>query len=654
MGSQLEVACRYIITPMDKVLVKVNGKEVVVDKGTTVGEVFKSLGIEHALGAKSGSKLLDLMTPIRENLELVPVYKGDQESLEIMRHTLSHILAHALKELYGYDKVHLGVGPTTEEGFYYDVEVEGYTLSSEDLPKIEEKMREIIAKDYPLFRKELSREESIELFSELKEKYKLEIIERIDPQEVISVYGQDGFVDLCRGPHVPSTGMVGEFKLTHVAGAYWMGDSSKPMLQRIYGIAFWDKKELEDRLRFYEEAKKRDHRRLGRELELFLIDEDIGAGLVIWLPKGATLRRILEDYWKEEHIKRGYQLVYTPHVGKAELWKTSGHLDYYRPNMFSPMEIENEEYFVKPMNCPFHVAIYKSKVRSYKELPMKIAELGTVYRYEMSGVLHGLMRVRGFTQDDAHIICTPEQVEEVIHETLDFAVEMLKSFGFEDFKVYISTKPSDAIGSAEQWELAENALKKAVEKVGLSYEIDEGGGAFYGPKIDVKIKDAIGRFWQCSTIQFDFNLPERFNMEYVGPDNRRHRPYMIHRAIFGSIERFVGVLLEHYAGLLPLWLSPVQVRLIPVSPEKHGEYARQIESFLREKGIRVEVDAREERLGARIRDAELQKVPYVVVVGDREVETSSLSVRGKREGNMGSMSPEEFAQMILQKVKNRE
>ena len=636
------------------VKVRLNGKEISVEKGTPLGEVFKSLGIDGAIGAKAGSRLIDLLTPIKEDMEITPVYKEDPESLEIMRHTLSHIMAQALKEIYGYDKVHLGVGPTTEEGFYYDVEVEGNTISSEDLPKIEEKMREIIRKNYPIFRKELDREEAIRLFSDLKEKYKLEIINRIDEKDTISIYGQDGFTDLCRGPHVPSTGMVGEFKLTHVAGAYWMGDSSKPMLQRIYGIAFWSKEELEERIRLYEEAKKRDHRRLGKELELFLIEDEVGAGLVLWLPKGAILRKTLEDYWKEEHIKRGYQLVYTPHVGNAKLWQTSGHLDYYRPNMFSPMEIENEEYFVKPMNCPFHIAIYKSKVRSYKELPIKLAELGTVYRYEMSGVLHGLMRVRGFTQDDAHIICTPEQVEGVIEETLQFAIDMLRSFGFEDFKVYISTKPEDAIGSQEQWQLAEGALRKAVEKVGLEYEIDEGGGAFYGPKIDVKIKDAIGRLWQCSTIQFDFNLPERFDMEYVGPDNRRHRPYMIHRAIFGSIERFVGVLLEHYAGLLPLWLSPVQVKIIPISPEKHGDYAREVEGRLKDKGIRAELDMRDERLNARIRGAELQKVPYVVVLGDKEVESKSLSVRSKKEGNLGTMSLEDFTNMLLDKINKRE
>ncbi|MCX8164949.1 MAG: threonine--tRNA ligase [Aquificaceae bacterium] len=639
---------------MEVIRVKVNDVELHVEKGTTLGEVFRSIKIDKAVGAKAGSRIIDLLTPIREDLEVTPIFKEDPESLDIMRHTLSHIMAQALKELYGYKKVHLGVGPTTEEGFYYDVEVEGHTISSEDLPAIERKMREIVERNYPLFRKELEREEAIGYFTELGEKYKVEIINRIEEGEVISLYGQNGFTDLCRGPHVPSTGMVGEFRLTHVAGAYWLGDSKRPMLQRIYGVAFWDKEELEERLRFYEEAKKRDHRRLGRELELFLIEEEVGAGLVLWLPKGAMLRKTLEDYWKEEHIKRGYQLVYTPHVGNARLWQTSGHLDYYRPNMFSPMEVEQEEYFVKPMNCPFHIAVYKSKLRSYKDLPLKLAELGTVYRYEMSGVLHGLMRVRGFTQDDAHIICTPEQVEGVIHETLEFAVSMLKDFGFEDFRVYISTRPADAIGSQEQWELAEGSLKKAVEKIGIDYEIDQGGGAFYGPKIDVKIRDAIGRLWQCSTIQFDFNLPERFDMEYVGQDNKRHRPYMIHRAIFGSLERFVGILLEHYAGLLPLWLSPVQVRLIPISPEKHGGYALEVENHLKNRNIRVERDMREERLNARIRDAELQKVPYILVFGDKELESKTLSVRSKKEGNLGSMTLEAFTSLLLERISRRE
>jgi len=622
-----------------------NGVEYNVKEGTTVGQFFERVGVRDALGAKLNGKILDLQTPIRENGHIAPIYQKDPESLEIMRHSLSHIMAQALKEIYGKKVVHLGVGPTTEEGFYYDVEVEGVRIKEEDLPKIEEKMKDIIKRNLPIVRRELEREEAIKLFESLNEHYKLDIIRRIDAQDIISIYEQGDFVDLCRGPHVPHTGMVGAFKLTHIAGAYWQGDPSKPMLQRIYGIAYWSQEELEERLRFYEEVKRRDHRKLGAELELFLIDEDIGGGLVIWLPKGGIYRKILEDFWKEEHLKRGYQLIYTPHVGKAHLWQTSGHLEYYRQNMYPPMEMEKEEYFVKPMNCPFHVAVYKSKLRSYKELPLKLAELGTVYRYELSGVLHGLMRVRGFTQDDAHIICTPEQVDDVIHETLDFAIWMLKVFGFEDFKVYISTRPPEAIGSQEQWEKAESALKKAVESLKLSYEIDEGGGAFYGPKIDIKIKDAIGRFWQCSTIQFDFNLPERFDMEYVGPDNRRHRPYMIHRAIFGSIERFTGILLEHYAGLLPFWLAPVQARIIPIS-SKHVTYAKELLEFLRSHKFRVEIDERNERLSAKVRDAELSKIPYLLIVGDREVENRLVSVRSKAEGDLGQKSWEELLEFF--------
>ncbi len=637
----------------EKIKVFIEGKEIEVEKGTPLGEVLKRVGVKDALGGKLGDEILDLQTPVREGGELKPVFKGDPESLEILRHSLAHIMAQALKEIYGTRKVHLGVGPTTEEGFYYDVEVEGHRITEEDLPKIEEKMREIIRRDYPILRREISREEAIKLFEDLKEKYKIEIINRIPQDEVISVYEQGDFVDLCKGPHLPSTGQAGAFKLMSVSGAYWMGRADQPQLTRIYGIAFWEEEELKERLRLHEEAKRRDHRRLGRELEFFLIDEEVGPGLVIWLPRGAVYRRVLEDYWKEEHIKRGYQLVYTPHVGRSKLWERSGHTEYYKENMFPEMEMEGEGYYVKPMNCPFHIAIYKSRVRSYRELPMKIAELGTVYRYEMSGVLHGLMRVRGFTQDDAHIICTPDQVEGVIKETLEFAVSMLKDFGFNEFKVYLSTRPEHAIGTNEQWERSQSALRKAIEDLGLEYEIDEGGGAFYGPKIDVKIRDALGRLWQCSTIQFDFNLPERFDMTYVGPDNKKHRPYMIHRAILGSIERFTGVLLEHYGGLLPLWLSPTQVRVLPIA-ERHVSYAKKVFSELERAGFRVEMDEREERLGAKIREAELMKIPYLAIVGDREVETETVSVRGKREGNLGSMRVEELIEFLRGKVERKE
>ncbi|WP_461832322.1 threonine--tRNA ligase [Aquifex sp.] len=638
---------------MEKIKVVVKGKEYEVEKGTTLGKIFEIAGIKDALGGVINGKIIDLQTPVRESGEIKPVYKGSKESLEIMRHSLAHIMAQALKELYGAKKVHLGVGPTTEEGFYYDVEVEGHKITEEDLPKIEKKMKEIIERDYPILRKELSREEAIKLFEELKEKYKIDIIKNIPEDEIISVYEQGDFIDLCKGPHLPSTGKAGVFKLTSISGAYWKGRSDQPQLTRIYGLAFWSDKELKERLKFYEEVKKRDHRRLGKELEFFTIDENVGAGLILWLPRGAIYRKVLEDYLREEHLKRGYQLVYTPHVGKSKLWETSGHLECYKQNMFPAMKIDEEEYYVKPMNCPFHIAIYKSRIRSYKELPLKLFELGTVYRYELSGVLHGLLRVRGFTQDDAHIICTPEQVNDVIRETLDFALSTLKDFGFNEFKIFLSTRPEYSIGSDEQWEVSQNALKKAIEDLGYTYEVDEGGGAFYGPKIDIKVKDAIGRFWQLSTIQFDFNLPERFDMTYVGPDNKKHRPYMIHRALLGSIERFTGILLEHYAGLLPIWLSPTQVMIVPIA-DRHHEYAKKVLEYLKENGIRVEADFREERMNAKIREAELKKIPVILVVGDREAESETVSVRTKKERNLGSMKLEDFLKWIKAKIKNKE
>ena len=637
----------------EKLKVYINGREYEVERGTPLGEIFKIAKVKKALGGKLNGKILDLQSPVRESGEIVPITRRDPESLEILRHSLAHIMAQALKEIYGEKKVHLGVGPTTEEGFYYDVEVEDHRITEEELPQIEKKMREIIKRDYPILREELSRQEAVRLFEELKEKYKIDLIDRIPPEEPISVYKQGDFVDLCRGPHLPSTGRAGAFKLTSVAGAYWMGDSSKPQLQRIYGMAFWEDRELQERLKFYEEVKKRDHRRLGRELDFFTIDEDVGAGLILWLPKGATYRKILEDYLRQEHQRRGYQFVYTPHVGKSKLWETSGHLEFYRENMYPPMEMDNETYYVKPMNCPFHIAVYKSKVRSYRDLPMRLFELGTVYRYELSGVLHGLLRVRGFTQDDAHIICTEEQVGQEIKGALSFAMEVLRDFGFEEFKVFVSTRPEKSVGSDRQWEITTNALMDSVRELGLEYEIDEGGGAFYGPKIDMKVRDALGRYWQLSTIQFDFNLPERFNMTYVGEDNQRHRPYMVHRAMLGSIERFTGILLEHHAGLLPLWLSPVQVVIIPIA-DRHVDFGSKVRDTLSLAGIRVELDAREERMNAKIRDAELKKIPYLLIVGDREVESDSVSVRGKREGNVGSMKIGELLDFLRGKIEAKE
>jgi threonyl-tRNA synthetase (EC 6.1.1.3)/Ser-tRNA(Thr) hydrolase (EC 3.1.1.-) len=631
-----------------------NNQEYDLQEGIVGVELLKALNLDSKdiIGISIDGIIYDLQTPIYHGGTLKPITKQDKESLDILRHSLAHIMAQALKEIYGDEKVHLGIGPTTEDGFFYDVEVEGHHIGEEDLKIIEDKMREIIKRSLDIKRKELSREEALKFFENKKEVYKLDIINSLPNDARISVYEQGEFVDLCRGPHIPNTALAGAFKLSSIAGAYWRGDASKPMLQRIYGIAFWTEKELEERLKLYEEAKKRDHRRLGKELELFTIDEQVGPGLIIWLPKGAILRQVVEDYLKEKHRALNYQFVYTPHVGKSTLWETSGHLSYYKENMFPEMKIEEESYYVKPMNCPFHMAIYKSKIRSHKELPIKIAELGTVYRYEMSGVLHGLMRVRGFTQDDAHIFCKEEDVKSVIKETLELAFDVLKDFGFSDYQIFISTKPKDAIGTEENWRISEEALKEALEALDKNYEIDEGGGAFYGPKIDIKIKDAIGRFWQCSTIQFDFNLPERFDLTYVGEDNKKHRPYIIHRALLGSIERFTGVLIEHYAGHLPIWLSPIQAAIIPIA-DRHLDYAKEVFELLKARNIRAYIDDRPERMNAKIRDNELQKIPILLVVGDKEVQEKSLSVRSKNEEFQGVMNVYDFIEKLKTAIQNK-
>lgn len=641
---------------MIKVFLQNENREVEIEEGKTLKEILNSFDGKYkdTIGALLDGEVIDLHTPVHGGSVMKLLTKKDPESLEILRHSLAHIMAQALKEIYGDENVHLGVGPTTENGFYYDVEIEGVRLSEDDLPQIENKMREIIARNYQVIRQTVPRDEAIKFFESKREIYKVDIIKHSIPEgEEISVYKQGEFVDLCRGPHLPSTGKAGAFKLVSVSGAYWRGKETNPMLQRIYGVAFWDEKELKNYLNMLEEAKKRDHRKIGKELELFLIDEDIGGGLAIWLPKGAIIRKIIEDSWKEEHLRRGYQLIYTPHVGKETLWQTSGHLSFYQENMYPRMQVEEEGYYVKPMNCPFHVEVYKARQRSYKELPVRLAELGTVYRYERSGALHGLMRVRGFTQDDAHIICREDQVEEEIENVLRFAIETLKSYGFDEFQVFLSTRPEKSVGDDRMWEVATNSLRKAIETVGLPYEVDEGGGAFYGPKIDIKIKDAIGRFWQCSTIQFDFNLPERFDMYYIGEDNTRHRPYMVHRAIFGSIERFIGVLLEHYAGFLPVWLSPVQVKIIPIA-DKHIPYAQNIRQTLSEKGFRVEVDDRSERMNKKVRDAELQKIPFMLVVGDKEMEANTVSVREKGKQGTYTLTVSEFAEKLKSIVENKE
>jgi len=559
----------------------------------------------------------------------------DDQELYKLRHSAAHVMAHAVKNLF--PEVKIGIGPPIEDGFYYDFQKDT-PFTPEDLERIEAEMQRIKAADRPFEYREVSREEAEEIFAD--QPYKLELI-RENPEGKWSIYREDEFVDFCRGPHVESTGKIGEFKLLSVAGAYWRGDERNPMLQRIYGTAWPTRQELEDYLHRLEEAERRDHRKLGRELDLFSIQEEAGPGLVFWHPKGALVRKIIEDYWRQAHLEGGYELVYTPHIARRDLWATSGHLDFFSENMYSPMEVEGSPYLIKPMNCPFHLLIYKSKVRSYRELPIRWAELGTVYRYERSGTLHGLMRVRGFTQDDAHIICRPDQLDDEVVRVLDFVVRMLNRFGFEDFEVYLSTRPDKYVGSDEAWESATAALKKALEIRGMKYEIEAGGGVFYGPKIDIKIKDAIGRVWQCSTVQVDFNEPERFDICYIGDDGKAHRPIMIHRALLGSLERFFGVLVEHYAGAFPLWLAPTQVMVIPIA-DRHHDYAYKVKERLEQEGFRVEVDARNEKTGYKIREAQLQKVPYMLVVGDREIATGAVSVRHREEGDRGVVSLEEF------------
>ncbi|MFB3919679.1 MAG: threonine--tRNA ligase [Candidatus Velamenicoccus archaeovorus] len=570
--------------------------------------------------------------------------------LDILRHSCSHIMAAAVKSLWPETK--LSIGPSIEDGFYYDFDKkEPFAL--EDLEKIEARMREIIAADLPFVREELSKKEARELFSKLGEAYKLELIDDI-PDEKVSIYrtGKD-FVDLCRGPHVARTSEIKAFKLLSIAGAYWHGIETNPMLQRIYGTAFDKAADLEKYLAVLEEAKKRDHRRLGKDLGLFdIYHEEAGSGLVFYHPAGAVLRNILETYEKQEHVRRGYEMVVTPHVLKWGLWKTSGHADYYAENMYR-FSIDGQDYAVKPMNCPGHILIYKSQTRSYRDLPLRLFELGTVYRHEKSGVLHGLLRVRSFTQDDAHIFCLPEQVKAEIKDVLDFVFDTMKLFGFKDFHIELSTRPKKSIGTDEDWQRATDALRASLDEKKLSYDINEGDGAFYGPKIDIKLKDAIGRLWQCATIQCDFALPEKFDLAYVGDDGKNARPVMLHRVIFGSLERFIGTLIEHYAGNFPLWLSPRQVVVVPVKAE-HEAYARAVEKELRARDIRAVCDTASETLNKKIRNAEVSKIPYVAVVGGREAAGHAVSVRSKKKGDMGAMPVEDFIRQLETEIKNKD
>ncbi len=563
----------------------------------------------------------------------------EEEGRNIYRHSTAHLLAHAVKELFPLAK--LAIGPATEDGFFYDFLVEE-PFTTEDLARIEERMREITERALPIERIEMPREEAVKLFRERGEDLKVELLEDIR-EEKVSLYKQGDFVDLCRGPHLANTSYINPkgFKILGVSSAYWKGEEENPSLQRIRGTAFPTEEELQKYLEFLEEAEKRDHRTLGRDLELFSIEEEAGAGLVFWHPQGALIRKIIEDFWREEHLKRGYQLLYTPHIARADLWRISGHLDMYVENMYPPMKIGNTEYILKPMNCPLHILVYKSKQHSYRELPIKYAELGTVYRYERSGVLHGLLRVRGFTQDDAHIFCTPETLKQEIKEVLELSHFMLQRFGFLEYVHKLSTRPEKFAGTPEQWDMAEGILKEILEEKDIPYIVDEGGGVFYGPKIDISLRDCLGRLWQGPTIQVDFNLPQRFGVSYIGPDGKEHTVVMIHRAVLGSLERFMGTLIEHHGGAFPLWLSPIQVEILPVA-ERHISYAQQVAEKLKESRFRVEVNSRNETLNYRIREAQLRKIPYILVLGDREVAAGTVTPRTRGNIVLPSMGIEEF------------
>lgn len=619
------------------------GGQATLESGVSVADALRALGVRldrQVVAAQVDGQAVDLSAPIENDCNVAPIWNDSPAGLEILRHSASHIMAEAVQALYPGVKV--TIGPAIESGFYYDFDTPK-PFTPEDLPRIETRMKEIIAQDTPFVRREISSEEAGQLFSGMGETYKLELLQGLAGNRV-SLYQQGNFIDLCRGPHVPSTGYIQAFKLTGVAGAYWRGDERQPMLQRIYGTAFPTLEALNQYLYYLEEAKRRDHRRLGRELELFSIEDEAGPGLVIYHPKGALIRSILEDFERREHLNRGYQLVMGPQLLKLELWKRSGHFENYREYMYFT-EIEGQAYGIKPMNCVAHMLIYKSRIRSYRELPLRYFELGTVQRHERSGVLHGLTRVRQFTQDDAHIICTPDQVEEEIVGVIDFVAQVMGVFGFE-YEVELSTRPEKSIGTETEWERATQALINALQAQQLPYTVCEGEGAFYGPKIDIKLKDALQRRWQCATIQCDFTLPERFDLTYVGSDGERHRPVMLHRVILGSLERFLGVLIEHYAGAFPVWLAPVQAILLPVTGRVHN-FAKQVGDRLRWEGLRVEQDFRPEKLGFKIREAQLQKIPYMVIIGDREAAARTLSIRRLDGTEIKDLPVEDFVQRLM-------
>ncbi len=632
----------------ERVKVKAEGSFFSVEKGTPLSGLIPRLKLrDEPLLAKIDGQLAGLETPLEKDAEILFLDEGSDEAMDVLRHSTAHLMAHAVLELFPGTKT--GVGPATEDGFFYDfLRDEPFTL--EDLSKIEAKMREIAQKDVPIQKLILSKDRALRLFQELGQELKVELIREKGGKEV-TCYKQDNFIDFCLGPHLPSTGAIKHFKLLSVSGAYWKGDERGQQLQRIYGTVFFSTKGLEEHLSLLEEAKKRDHRKLGPELDLFSFNEDLGAGLVLWHPKGATIRRVIEDYWREEHLRDGYDFIYAPHLAKLDVWRRSGHTEFYEA-MYPPILSEGMEYELKPMNCPFHVMVYRSRQRSYRELPLRWAELGTVYRYERSGVLHGLLRVRGFTVDDAHIFCRGDQLEEEIKRVLFLGMRLMKTFGFEEYDIFLSTRPEKYVGSLEDWDKATRSLEQALKNAKMKFHVDVGEGVFYGPKIDIKVKDVLKRSWQCTTIQLDFNLAERFDLHYVGEDGNFHRPFLIHRALLGSLERFFGILIEHYNGNFPVWLAPIQVTVVPIA-ERHEDYAASLDKTFRENGLRSEKDLRREKVGYKIRDAEVRKVPLILVAGDKEVKNGTASLRVHTQGDRGEVKVQDFLEKVKELDKNK-
>ena len=627
-----------------------------VPSGTTAAEIAHQISprlAKEALVARTNGELIDLSRPLDHDTKLSILTSKDPDAVQVFRHSAAHLLAAAVLELY--PSVKLGIGPPIDNGFFYEF-VRDEPFTQDDLAKIEAKMHEIAERNVPNERKLLPKPEAVELYRSANQPFKCELVEEKATEPMVSFYTTGKFTDFCRGPHIPSTGRIKAFKLMNVAGAYWKGQEGNPQMQRIYGACFVEQKELDEYLHQLEEAKRRDHRKIGQELDLFSIQDEAGPGLIFWHPKGGLIRKIMEDWLRDELLRRGYDLVFTPHIMRLDLWKTSGHANFYRENMFGPIEVEKAEYQLKPMNCPGHILIFQSRLRSYRDLPVRLAELGTVYRYERSGVLHGLLRVRGFTQDDAHIFCMPEQIEKEIQDCVEFAWEVLRVFGFDRYEVELSggdpSRPQDYTGTPEEWKSAEGALISTLDRMKVPYKFIPGEAAFYGPKIDVKLVDAIGRPWQLTTVQFDFNLPRRFKLEYVGEDGNRHMPLMVHRALWGSVERFFGVLIEHYAGAFPAWLAPVQATVLPVSG-KFSEYAQKVAAKLKESNLRVHLDDRNEKLQAKIRDAQLEKIPYMLIIGGKEAEAGTVSVRHRTKGDQGPRPLDQFAADLRAEVDSK-